>query len=68
MGTLGARGADRPTGSGRPLSHCHATRACVRLKCMTITTDFLPFLADAAIGTPINRVGVSFFPVYFPGR
>ena len=35
---------------------------------MTITTDFLPFLADAAIGTPINRVGVSFFPVYFPGR
>lgn len=35
---------------------------------MTLTTDFLPLLADAAIGTPITRAGVSFFPVYFPGR
>jgi hypothetical protein len=35
---------------------------------MTITTNFLPFLADAAIGTPITRAGVSLFPVYFPGR
>lgn len=35
---------------------------------MPITTDFLPTLADAAIGAPITRAGVSFFPVYFPGR
>lgn len=41
----------------------------VRRVTMTTTnaTAFLPSLADAAIGSPITRGGVSLFPVYLPG-